>query len=231
MPTMKGLARLVGLGLVTVLASTGCAAKDAEDPSKLAFSAEVVVTSDPGQGVAGVQLTSGGRPLASTDAEGHARVELHGSEGDSAEIAVTCPAAFQSPAEPIVVSLRRLSADSHAPSFVARCAPLTRTVVVGIRTENGPNLPVLYLGKEVGRTDAWGAAHVVLTVKASEQVTLALDTKSGADKRPKLRPENPTLTFVAKDKDDFVVLEQKFEVERAAVVRARAPQRGGPTRI
>jgi hypothetical protein len=191
----------------------------------------VVVTSDPGRGTAGAELVAGGHGLAKTDPDGRAQVALRGSEGDTVEVTVKCPAGFRSPPEPIAISLRRLSAGSRAPTFVAHCAPLTRTVVVGIRTENGPNLPVTYLGTEVARTDAWGAAHVVLTVKPNEQVTLALDTKSDADKRPKLRPESPTLTFVAKDKDDFVTLEQKFEVERS-VVRVRAPaQRGGPTRI
>lgn len=202
-----------------------------EDRSKLAFDADFVVTSDPGKGTAAAELFVGGQKLAATDAEGRAHVTLRGAEGDSVEIRVACPTGYQSPTEPIAVAMRRLSKGSPAPRFLARCTPLTRTVVVGIRAENGPNLPVTYLGKEIGKTDAWGAAHVVLTVKANEQVALGLDTKSGADKRPKLRPESPTLTFVAKDKDDFVVLEQKFDIEKV-VVRVRAPApRGGPTRI
>lgn len=228
---MNSLLALTLLGLTTTLAGAGCGAPDAEEPSRLAFTTDVVITSDPGRGVPGVELVAAGHPVVTTDAEGRARVSLHGTEGDGVEIAVKCPAGFQAPAEPIAVSLRRLSAGSRAPSFVARCAPLTRTVVVGIRAENGPNLPVTYLGKEVGRTDAWGAAHVVLRVKASEQVTLALDTKSGTDKRPKLRPESPTLTFVAKDKDDFVSLEQKFDIERTVVRSKAAPRNSGPTRI
>jgi hypothetical protein len=228
---MKHLSSRVVLALAAALAASGCSAGEAEDPSKVVFAADVTVTSDPGRGTPGAELIAAGQKLAITDGEGHAHVSFRGAEGDTHEIAVKCPAGFQSPPEPISVSLRRLSAGSRAPSFVARCAPLTRTVVVGIRTENGPNLPVTYLGKEVGRTDAWGAAHVVLTVKANEQVTLGLDTKSGAEKRPKLRPESPTLTFVAKDKDDFVSLEQKFETEKAAVVKSRGPARGGPTRI
>ena len=104
-------------------------------------------------------------------------------------------------------------------------------VVIGIRAENGSNLPVTYLGKEVGRTDACGTAHIVLSVKANEQLALVLDTKSGGDKAPKLRPESPSLTFVAKDQDDFVTLEQKSEVEKPAPARRRAAPRGGPTRI
>jgi len=230
MSPMKSLLPRLALASALV-AATGCGAPNAEDPSKITFAVDVVVTSDPGRATANVDLLVGGRSLARTDANGRAHVSLPGNEGDIAEIAVKCPAGFQSPSEAIAVSLRRLSASSRAPTFMARCAPLTRTIVVGIRAENGPNLPVTYLGKEIGRTDAWGAAHVVLTVKANEQVTLGLDTKSDADKRPKLRPESPTLTFVAKDKDDFVVLEQKFDIERT-VVRVRAPApRGGPTRI
>lgn len=219
------------VALSAALASTACGKSKAEDPAKLGFTTDVVVSSDPGHGVEGVRLSIGDRELATTDAEGRARVSLQGAEGDSVAIAVVCPGGFQSPAEPITVSLRRLSSGSRAPSFAARCAPLTRTVVVGIRTENGPDLPVLYLGKEVGRTDASGAAHVVLTVKANEQITLALDTKAGDGKRAKLRPESPTLTFIAKDKDDFVTLEQKFELERAPVRRRSAPRNTGPTRI
>ena len=228
---MNGPLALILLGLTASLAGAGCGAPDAEEPSRLAFTTDVVITSDPGHGVPGVELIASGSPVATTDAEGRARVSLQGTEGDSVEIAAKCPAGFQSPAEPITVSLRRLSAGSRAPSFVARCAPLTRTVVIGIRAENGPNLPVTYLGKEVGRTDAWGAAHVLLTVKASEQVTLGLDTKSGSEKRPKLRPASPTLTFVAKDKDDFVSLEQKFDIERTVVRGKAAPRNTGPTRI
>jgi hypothetical protein len=218
------------IGIATALWSAACAAPDAEESTKLPFVADVVVTSDPESGTAGAELVAGGQKIGTTDATGRARVSFHGVEGDTVQISVRCPAGFDSPSETIGVSLRRLSAGSRAPSFVARCAPLARTVVVGIRAENGPNLPVTYLGKEVGRTDAWGAAHVVLSVKASEQVTLGLDTKGRPDGRPKLRPESPTLTFVAKDKDDFVTLDQKFEIERAPVRQKTAP-RGGPTRL
>jgi hypothetical protein len=212
-------------------ASAACGAPENEDPTKLTFTVDVTVTSDPGVGTPGAELVAAGQKLATTRFDGRAHVSLRGAEGDAVEISVKCPSGFQSPTDPIGVSLRRLSAGSRVPSFVVRCAPLTRTVVIGVRAENGPNLPVTYLGKEVGRTDACGAAHVVLSVKANEQIALVLDTKSGGDKAPKLRPESPSLTFVAKDKDDFVTLEQRFEIEKAAPARPRSPSRGGPTRI
>ncbi len=221
----------VGTALAAIaLASAGCGAPEIED-AKLAYTVDVNVTSDPDVGTAGAELVSAGQKLATTGADGRAHVSLRGTEGDAVEIAVKCPPGFQSPSEPIGVSLRRLSAGSRTPSFVARCAPLTRTLVVGIRAENGANLPVTHLGKEVGRTDAWGTAHIMLSVKANEQLALVLDTKSGGDKAPKLRPESPTLTFVAKDRDDFVTLEQKFEVEKPTPARRQVAPRGGPTRI
>lgn len=217
-------------GGLVALASVGCKDPEAES-ARQPFVADVLITSDPGRGMLGAELIAGGRNLATTDASGRARLSLVGAEGDAVEIAVRCPAGFQSPSETIGVSLHRLAPGSRVPTFAARCAPLARTVVVGIRADNGANLPVTYLGKEVGRTDAWGAAHVVLSVKANETVTLGLDTSSAGPKQARLRPESPTLSFVAQDKDDFVTLEQKFDVERP-VVRLRAPTpRSGPTRI
>jgi hypothetical protein len=217
-------------GVLVALASAACGDPELES-ARQPFVADVVVTTDPGHGMLGAELVAGGRPQATTDADGHARLSLAGAEGDAVEIAVRCPPGFQSPPEAIAISLHRLAPGSRVPTFAARCAPLARTVVVGIRADNGANLPVTYLGKEVGRTDAWGAAHVVLSVKANETVTLALDTSSAGTKQARLRPESPTLSFVAQDKDDFVTLEQKFDVERP-VVRLRAPApRPGPTRI
>lgn len=218
-------------GVLVALASVACKDPEAES-ARRPFAADVLITSDPGHGMLGAELIAGGSKLATTDASGRARLSLLGVEGDAVEIAVRCPAGFQSPSDTIGVSLHRLAPSSGVATFTARCAPLARTVVVGIRAENGANLPVTYLGKEVGRTDAWGAAHVVLSVKVNETVTLGLDTSPAGAKPMRLRPENPTLTFVAPDKDDFVTLEQKFDVERPPVVRVRAPAaRPGPTRI
>lgn len=212
------------------LLTAACGGGTELESSTLAFSADVLVTSDPGHGVLGVGLLQNGNSVATTNEEGRAHVSLRGNEGDTVNLTVQCPSGFQSPKESIVVSLRPLSSGSRAPSFTAQCAPLTRTVVVGIRAENGPNLPVTYLGKEVARTDGSGAAHVVLNVKANDPVTLGLDTKSN-EGRPRLRPENPTLTFVPKDRDDVVTLDQKFDVERLPSKPRNAPVRTGPTRI
>jgi hypothetical protein len=93
-----------------------------------------------------------------------------------------------------------------------------RSIVVGIRAENGPNLPVMYLGKEVGRTDGTGTAHVALDLPPGETATLSLDTRDA----PALKPQNPDLVFRAGTRDELLLLDQKFTVTRKVVTVQRA---------
>lgn len=215
------------LGPVIAL-TVGCAAPEPVDSTGLSMRAEVVVTSDPGHGLAGAVLVAAERPIATTAADGSANITLDGVEGDSVPVAVRCPAGYESP-PPIRIALRRLSKGSRAPRFDARCAPVERTFVVGIRAHNGPDLPIYRLGKLVGRTDSAGAAHVLVRAKSNEQVAFTIETKTG-ERRPVLRPENPTLTFVAGERDELVVLEQRFETERT-IAPAPSPRRPAPTRV
>lgn len=224
-------ARWPMLGLFLTLAATSlvaCGPAEEELSSEVSIRIDVDVSSDPGRGVANAEIVSRGERLAVTDDAGRATLALRGHEGDAFELAVRCPAGFESPAMPLPVSIRRLSSDSRSPHFDARCAPLQRTVVVGVRAERGPNLPVVYLGRQVARTDASGAAHVVLSVKPGESVTLTLDTKEASSK---LLPESPTLTFVAKDADDFVSLDQRFEVPKIVKKPIVKPAGNRPERI
>ena len=217
-----GFGMAVMMGLVAA-----CSAPPAEDPSKLGMRADIACSSDPEKGVGGATLIVSEQGVATTDASGRATVTLGGTEGDTVLVGVRCPSGFDSPA-PVRVALRRLSTGSPAARFEARCTPVQRSVVVGIRTVNGANLPIYWLAKRVGQTDSAGAAHLLLHVKPNEQVTLTLDTKERA---LALRPESPTLTFVAKDRDDFVVLDQRFEERAPLPARPRGPQRLPPSRI
>ncbi len=199
---------------IVALALTACSQLDfgVDEPAQDPFEAQVVAESDPGQPVAGVEIQSGTRVVAKTDATGIARIRFGGKDGDQVELTVKCPADYDSPSAPLVVPLRRLAKGSQLPKFEARCAPALRTVVVGVRAEKGPNLPVVYLGRTVARTDASGAAIFTAKVRPTEQVAVLLGTgEKGAEQ---LRPQSPTLTFVAKDYDDFVVLDQAFTVEK-----------------
>jgi hypothetical protein len=136
---------------------------------------------------------------------------------------VTCPDGFQSPTKPIQVVLKRL-ADDKKPEYDVACPPTNRTVVVAVRADGGGNLPVLYLGREIARTDGSGAAHVMLKLKPDESFDLVLGTTENAS----LRPQNPFASFAVKERDEVFVFDQKFELEKKKIVRGG---RKGPVRI
>jgi len=212
---------------VLVVALVGCSKVDVglDEPKSQPFAVRLQVTSDPGAPLGGAEVLSGTKVVGKTDDAGSTEIRIRGTEGEQIELTVKCPPRYESPSAPLSVPLRRLGASSPAPRFDVRCAPSERTVVVGVRADNGPNVPVEYLGRTVARTDASGAALFTVHVRPSEQVALTLDTsEKGAEQ---LRPQSPTLTFVAKDEDDFVLLDQAFTVERKP--QARSEHR--PTRL
>jgi hypothetical protein len=84
-------------------------------------------------------------------------------------------------------------------------------MVIGVRAENGPDLPVLYLGKEVARTDRSGAAHLTVTMNVHEKIELILGT-SGKEAES-LRPQNPVSVFEMPDHDDIQVFPVTFTRE------------------
>jgi hypothetical protein len=183
-----------------------------DDAQPRNFRVAVDAVSDPGKPLAGVELKLHQRTVGTTDAKGRAVVTLLGLEGDTDELLVTCPTQYESPARPLPVTLRGFVQTSLVPTYTVTCLPTMRTFVAAIRAENGPNLPVLRFGRQVTTTDAYGIAHVLLEAKPGEAVvfTLATDAKEAE----RLRPQNPTLSFVAKGFDDFVVLQEKFSEEK-----------------
>jgi len=219
-------AKLVLAVLASASPTGACSSLEAKPPPPV----EVVVhvTSDPGQVVEGAVLTMRGAQVGKTDAKGSATLRLRGRDGDATDIAVKCPEGFVSPERPTSVTIRRL-VGAKATQVDVVCPPEARTVVVAVRADNGANVPVMYLGQEVGRTDASGAAHVVVKVKDDEP--FALQLKTDADKEhERLKPKNPQMTFAAKHQDDVFVFDQKFEAPPAPG-RRRGPVRKGPTRI
>jgi len=213
------LARLLPCALALTL---GCPKDDVAPAPDTPYPLAIFVTSDPGRPVAGAKVLLKTRNVGTTDATGFVKVEVIGSEGDTIALGILCPDGFQSPERPILAGLRRLAQGSPPPKFEARCVPLIRTTVVGVRTDNGRFLPILYLGREIARTDGSGAAHFLLQLKPNEQVVLTVSTaEKGAEQ---LRPQNPSLTFVSKDTDDVILLEQKFSVEPKKVYVRPAPK-------
>ena len=191
----------------------------------LDFPISITARSEARATVPGVEISLGKQLLGKTDSSGSARLALHGPEGDTISLNVKCPTSYASPERPLLVGLRHLGDGSTVARFEAECFSLVHSVVVGVRAENGPRLPILRLKSVIGHTDDQGVAHVLLQASANEQIALTLDTS----KNPSLLPQNPTLDFATHDSDEFLLVSQKFTVKQAAP--RRAVSRPKPTHL
>src|SRR4051812_25653791 len=193
--------------VLPLVSAYGC---DAQSASARGYQFAVRISGDPGRPVAGASLTFKGQQVAVSDSAGVAQLSAHGQEGELVDFGVACPEGYRSPSSPVSLRLTRLREGSAIPEYQVTCAPALRDVVIAVRAENGGDLPVKYLGREVARTDAAGAAHFLLRVEPGAQLEVALDTH---DKRG-LRPQNPVAHFLARSEDDLFVLDQPFVVTR-----------------
>ncbi|MGC4093357.1 MAG: hypothetical protein QM756_36785 [Polyangiaceae bacterium] len=216
---MRISSTLIALASLSV-SSAGCLAPKPPEPHVLALRVE----SDPGVALAGARVVYQGANAGSSDEQGLVKLSVQGAEGSVVNLGVECPEGHRSPA-PLSLVLRR---SARAPEYSVRCAPLFRSVVVALRAEHGPELPILQLGREVGRTNRSGAAHVLLKSAPEETLELTLDTSQN----PALRPRNPTTRFRVGQADDLLVFNQTFSVDKPKPVRAARPtQETGPIRI
>ena len=215
-----------GRAVLLVIASlAGCAPA----PKHTSHRIRVNVVSDPGVPLAAAELLAGSRSLARSDANGTIDVELPGRPGDAVQLQLHCPEGYRTPEESLSVMLREPQARERPPEFSISCPPLTRTLVVAVRADQGPSLPVRYLGEEVARTDAAGAAHALLRAKPGEALTLSLDTSA----EPQLMPQQPELQLSVPDHDDLVVFDQAFTrpIPKRKPLPKKAPEPTGPQRF
>jgi hypothetical protein len=221
-------ARLVAGAALTLLglASGGC--EGAREPLRYEFLLRV--EADRGAPVPDARVDYMGSGIGQTGTDGTVRLGARGVEGDVVAFQIKCPAEFLSPTKPLSVVLHSMANPSRVPEYHVACPPLLREVVVAVRAENGPNLPLMYLGREIARTDESGAAHALLSVAPSEPVELVLDTNSASGQR--LHPKNPALSFVVPPHDDVVLFDQRFTMDPDPKPRAAAALRPqGPIRI
>jgi hypothetical protein len=224
LPSLRSLA---GRSFAVVLAAGvvlgGCGAPETAFEYRFLLRVE----GDPGTPLAGAVVRRGAAIAGKSGPDGIVRLTAHGAEGSSLGFQVSCPEGHRSPALPVSILLRKLVQKDRYPEYRVSCPPLHRTLVVAVRAERGANLPVMHLGREVGRTDASGAAHVVVESAPEETVELTLDTNA----QPLLRPRNPSARFRVKQADELVVYNQSFELERARVTGGGARRPVGPVRI
>jgi hypothetical protein len=201
------------VSLMAVLGLSGC-----ERGAPISQVHSVVVRAETAgrQPLADVEIWRKGRAVGKTRATGSLTLQLEGSEGQRFELEARCPATYVPERQPLSVTLRRLVEASKSPTYRVDCQPSTRTTVVAVRATNGPDLPVMYLGREVARTDSSGVAHVALTLRPGERYELRLDTTG----KP-LTPKDPRAVFVVGSEDELVFFEQRFQSRKVGGGRAR----------
>jgi hypothetical protein len=202
----------VGLALGILMVTSGCGSMSLDPPPPPPFTVAFAVEGDPGHPLRGAVITRSEKSLATTGADGRAELTLNGADGETVDATVKCPEGHTSPTRPISVRLAR-TGDGKAPVFKVACPPTQRHVVVAVKAENGPNLPVVYLGKIITHTDASGAAHFAIEAPPGGQFLVMLDTGENA----RLSPASPSKPFTIGSTDEIVVFEQKFEVEKKKV--------------
>jgi hypothetical protein len=205
----------IAIAALTALATSSC--KDLDPPPAPPFQIFVRIDSDPGHPVQGATVSRSGKPLATTGPDGRAMLTLNGAEGETTDVTIKCPDAFNSPTKATSIRLTRFADKSKVPEYTVACLPSLRRVVVAVKAENGPNLPVMYLNRMITRTDASGAAHFALEVAPNTQFQVTLDTTENT----KLKPPSPTKPFTVPGHDDILLFDQKFEVEKVRVFQAK----------
>jgi hypothetical protein len=199
---------LAGLG------TSSC--KDLDPPPPPPFQIFIRIDSDPGRPIAGATVTRNSKVLGTTGPDGRTMLTVTGAEGETTDVTIKCPDAFNSPAKPTSIRLTRFADKSKVPEYTVACPPMLRRVVVAVKAENGPNLPVVYLNKVITRTDVSGAAHFALEVAPNTQFQVTLDTSE----HTRLKPISPSKPFTAPSHDEILVFDQKFDLEKARVFAA-----------
>jgi hypothetical protein len=210
-----------------VLATAACS-ESFKTPPPPEMTAVIVVTSDPGVPLANASIESGGKTITMTDALGHARLKLTGREGETFEFNVRCPEGYASPSKPLVVMLRPQRDSAKWPEYPTSCPKTRRSAVVAVRAENGPNLPVKYLGKEIGRTDESGAATLLLAdLDATQTFTLMLDYSELEGVTSKTGTKQKE--FHMAGRDEFFFFDLPLVLPPKKIVYG--PYRAGPTHL
>lgn len=163
-----------------------------------------------------------------TDAKGELRVKLAGKQGTVIPYEVECPAGFRTEKDRGDLTLRRfvgLDPEQGGRGIIVsiNCPPTQRFGVIVVR--HAPNIPVMVQGQLLTRTDAAGAAHILIRGTPNTAFTVLLDTSA----QPMIRPQNPATSFTLVDQDDFFVFDQAWEsVAPPAKARRRVRVQRGP---
>jgi hypothetical protein len=209
------------VGVASVLAvpclACGCAAVQ---PRVFTQPVKVHVESGARAPISGASVFVNGELAVKTTPEGLANVSVNGVAGDKFRLSAGCPDGFRSVGPEVQQDIYVTPGIwGGTPELIFRCELTRRRATVVVRAENGSNLPIRHLGREVGRTDPRGAATVYVEAEQGDSFEIVLDTSNAKN----LHPQNPAITFQVKESKESFVFDQKFTVEKTIKVRAKAP--------
>lgn len=218
----------------------------------LTMELQVAAHSDDDRPLPAVTVYLDDRSLGETDGRGLLQARVEGVEGARFRLTATCPAGHLTPDEVRTFTLgavRPLQTGGKL-TFPVRCERRERAVAVLLRaratepaprTRRGrrvprdvqrharaptplPDLPVMFQGAEVGRTDASGLLHLALQAEPRSTVELTVDTSAHVQ----LRPANPTLSFAVTHTDEVFTFDRTFVTAPPEKKRQRRPRREEP---
>jgi len=183
---------------------------------------KIIVSSldDDGATLSDVRVAVNGKEVGSTGPEGGLAIKILAHPGKVVRIQTKCPKAFRDSRD--VKTLKLQVFERNEPVNTLRvtsvCKPRTRTAAVLVRAPGWANLPVLWRGQAVGKTDKNGVAHILMAkMSPKTRFQLTLDTSS----KPRLRPKSPSATFALADADRAFTFEQRLEELPAPKKRRR----------
>lgn len=214
--------RIALFAAVSVALMGGCDNLDVKEPEP--FRVLIRVEGDPNRPLEGIPIHYQEREISRTKPDGSAVLELNKPDGTFIELRVGCPEGTRQ-ADPLKVYVRRVEGQVFTEQRMA-CKPLIRKVAVAIRADDGPNLPVLYLGQPRARTDESGAALFTLDLPVGETFQVMLDTSGD----PMIHPQRPTVVFAVAEEDDMKVFSQSFTRDKPKKTYVRRPVGPQPLR-
>ncbi len=184
--------------------------------------------------VPGTDVTIDGASIGATDESGHFQTRLSGPEGRRVHVQISCPDRWiAEDGETRDLSVRFLKRLDPRESAMApmdarfKCVYRTRRIVLLVRTDQVPNLPVFALGAQIAATDAEGVAQAVLEGVPGDEIEVTLNTSEN----PELRPAMPSRRLTVPKTNQIIVFDQKFEKQQKNKLKRQRRKRGGPRRI
>ena len=204
---------LVLSSIITLVVACGAAERSAGRTLR------VQARDEDGQPLAGLAVEIDGVFATRTSDSGGARISLSADGAPRARVAVRCgDGQREVPARQV----QRTCAEASAPlelSFL--CRPRVRTLAVVVRAPGGQGLLVRADGEPLGRIEADGTLHGILSRAPDAELRLSIDT----GELP-LTPREPVHVVQIPDRDELVVFDQPFNrrpVRSIARARVNAP--------